>query len=82
MLDLAFEGRKNLVFWFFVFSAKFRPASGDPGLGFAAPFWAPGAVFTAQGDKQLKKPKNFESRAKHEKIQYCTEKKMQLEDSE
>ena len=63
-LGLAFEGRKKLVFWFFAFFAKFRPASGDPGLGFEAPFWAPGGVFTARGLEKRKKPKNFESRAK------------------
>ena len=63
-LGLAFEGRKKLVFWFFAFFAKFRPASGDPSLGFGAPFWAPGGVFTARGLEKRKKPKNFESRAK------------------
>ena len=58
-LGQAFEGRKKLVFWFFAFFAKFRPASRDPGLGFGAPFWAPGGVFTARGlEKHKKKPKN------------------------
>ena len=58
----AFDGGTSapLVFWFF---AKFRPASGDPGLGFGAPFWPPGRVFTARG-LEKRKLKNFESRCK------------------
>ena len=64
-LGLAFEGRKKRVFGFFAFFAKFRPASGDPGLGFGGPFWAPGGVFTAWGLEKRKKPKHFESRAKN-----------------
>ena len=55
------EGRKKIVFWLFAF---FRPPSGDVSLGFGAPFWAPGGVFTARGLEKRKKPKNFESRAK------------------
>ena len=63
-LGPAFEGRKKLVFWFFAFFAKFRPASGEPSLGFGAPFWATGVVFTARGLEKRKIPKNFESRDK------------------
>ena len=61
---LAFEVRKKLVFWFFTFFAKFRPVSGDPGLGSGAPFWGPGGVSTDRGLEKRKKPKSFESRAK------------------
>ena len=49
----------------FSFSAKFRPASGDPSLGFGLPFWAPGDVVTARGLAKRKKPKNFERRARN-----------------
>ena len=37
------------------FFAKFRPASGDPSLGFGGPFRAPGRVFTARGAEKRKK---------------------------
>ena len=57
-LDLAFEGRKKLVFWFFAFFAKFRLASGDPSLGFGAPFWPPKRVVMARGlEKHTKNQK-------------------------
>ena len=57
VLGLAFEGRKKLVFLFFGFFVKFRQASGEPSLGFGAPFWAPGGTFTARGLEKRKKPK-------------------------
>ena len=59
-----FRGPQKTSFLVFAFFAKFRPASGDPSLGFGPPCWARGGVFTAGGLEKRKKPKNFESRAK------------------
>ena len=59
MLGLAFESRKKLVFWFFAFFAKFRPASGDPSLGFGAPFWAPRGRFYGPGARKTQKTKKL-----------------------
>ena len=61
---LGFRGPQRTSFLVFCIFAKFRPASGHVSLGFGAPFWAPGGVFTARGLEKRKKPKNFESRAK------------------
>ena len=54
-----FRGPQKLVFCFFAFFAKFRPASGDPSLGFGAPFWTPRKRFYGPGARKTQKNKKL-----------------------